>query len=180
MLGEKEIWLSGSGRHVKVGQLGALEARHTARMLGNVLGRGLKGTIKIAAGKELTEQEVDIIGAIGAVLENLDDETLDTLTNTFAKKTKVETDDGQWTPLTSVMDVVFGGGEGLGDWAEWLQACVEFSCAPFFKRLLGLKALVGSSTASPAAAPTPGPASPTTSTGSSTASARVRRIEASR
>lgn len=181
MLGEKEVWLGGSGRHVKIAQLPALEARHTARLLANALGRSMRGTVKIDPAKALGEQDVDFVGALGAVLEGLDDATLDTLTNTFAKRTKVETDDGKWSPLPSVIDVVFGGGEGLADWLEWLKACVEFSCGPFFQRLLGLSAL-GSFSGAPApdAVSAEGSKSPTESTGSSTASPRVRRIEVSR
>jgi hypothetical protein len=180
LLGEKEIWLSGSGRHCKIGQLNALEARHTARILANAIGRGLKGTVKVDPGKPLEEQEVDLVGALGTVLEDLDDKTLDTLTETFAKRTKIQSDDGKWTSLSGCIDLVFGGGEGLADWFEWLYASVEFSCGPFFARLSGLKTLVGSSKASPVAGPMEASGSPTESTGSSTASPRVRRIEASR
>ncbi len=189
MLGEKEIWLSGSGRHVKIGQLGALEARHTARLLANAIGRGLRGAAKPGAGtdaksrattaKDLLEQDVDVLGALGTMLEELDDATLDALTNTFTKKTKVETDDGKWTPLSSVVDVVFGGGEGLADWFEWLSAAVEFSCGPFFGRLLGLKERVASLKSAPSVVPE-SPPSPTESTGSFTGSPRVKRIEVSR
>ena len=180
MLGEKEIWLSGSGRHCKIGQLNALEARHTARMLANTIGRGLKGTVKIDPTKSMGDQEVDLVGALGKVLEDIDDKTLDTLTDTFAKRTKIQSDDGKWTSLSGCIDLVFGGGDGLADWFEWLYAAVEFSCGPFFARLSGLKTLVGSSKASPEAAPAQASTSPTESTGSSTASPRVRRIEASR
>jgi hypothetical protein len=178
MLGEKEIWLSGSGRHVKIGQLSALEARHTACTIVNVLGKSMQGTIKVDPTKGMLEQDVDLVGILGSVLERLDEKTVDALTTTFAKRTKVETDDGKWTPLQSVIDVVFGGGEGLADWFEWLRACIEFSCGPFFLRLPGLTKPVSSFVA-------PAPAeeaskSPTESTGSSTASPRVRRIEVSR
>lgn len=178
MLGEKEIWLRGGSRHVKIGQLSALEARHTAVTIANVLGRSLKGTIKIDPQKGMLEQDVDLVGILGSVLEGLDKETVDALTATFAKRTKVETDDGKWTPLTSVMDLVFGGGEGLADWAEWLRHCVEFSCGPFLQRLLAQGAL-GSSSAARAPAEE-APRSPTESTGSSTAFPQVRRIEVSR
>lgn len=179
MLGEKEIWLSGSGRHCKIAQLSAIEARHTARILANALGRSLRQSVKIDPTKPLAEQEIDVIGALGGVLEGLDDATLDTLTNTFAKRTKVSTDDGKWTPLSSVIDLVFGGGDGLADWAEWLKECVLYSCGPFFRRLPALSALGSFSGTSQDAAEAES-TSPTASTGSSTASPRVRRIEVSR
>jgi hypothetical protein len=180
LLGEKEIWLSGSGRHCKIGQLNALEARHTARILANVIGRGLKGAVKVDPGKPLEEQDVDLIGALGKVLEDIDDKTLDTLTDTFAKRTKIQSDDGKWTSLSGCIDLVFGGGEGLADWFEWLYAAVEYSCGPFFARQGGLKTLVASSRVSPEPVPAQASASPTESTGSSTGSPRVRRIEVSR
>lgn len=178
MLGEKEIWLSGSGRHVKIGQLGALEARHVACTIANVLGKSLRGTLKIDPSKPMLEQDIDFVGALGAVLEQLDEKTVDALTATFSKHTKVQTDDGKWTPLGSVVDLVFGGGEGLADWFEWLRAAIEFSCGPFSKRLLGLSAHARSFV--PPASAEEAPRSPTESTGSSTAFPQVRRIEASR
>ena len=180
MLGEKEIWLSGSGRHVKIAQLSALEARHTAVLLANVVGRSLHGTSKIDPTKGIAEQEIDVLGAIGTMLEALDKNLVDTLTATFAKRSKVETDDGKWQPLTSVIDLVFGGGEGLADWAEWLRACVEFSCGPFLSRLLAQSGLGSFSVASAGTEAAEESRSPTESTGSSTASPRVRRIEVSR
>lgn len=182
MLGEKEIWLSGSGRHVKIGQLGAMDAREVAVMLTNIVGKAMQGTVKIDPTKGALDQDIDLVGALGAALERLDKERVNTLTNVFAKRTKVESDDGKWTPLASVVDVVFGGGEGLADWFEWLYACLEFSCGPFFGRLLGLKARVDSLRSTTGEAPVAAepPVSPTESTGSSTASPRVRRIEVSR
>lgn len=180
MLGEKEIWLTASRRHCKIGQLSALEARHTARILANALGRSLRGSVKIDPTKPLAEQEIDVLGALGGALEELDDATLDTLTNTFAKRTKVESDDGKWAPLSSVIDLVFGGGDGLADWAEWLKECVLYSCGPFFRRLPALSGLGSFSATSEAEPVAEESRSPTESTGSSTASPRVRRIEVSR
>ena len=131
MLGEKEIWLSGSGRHVKIGQLNALEAREVAVMLANIVGKAMQGTVKIDPAKGALDQDIDLVGALGAALERLDKDRVNTLTNMFAKRTKVETDDGKWTPLPSVMDVVFGGGEGLADWLEWLYAAWSSRVALF-------------------------------------------------
>lgn len=128
----QEFFLDWENRRCLVQEVGAKEARQVARRVANVIGGAIRETAKPGIGKE--DVEVAIITASGAVLERLDDQTIDWLTQTFMRQTLVETDPGteQFIPLAKVEVLVFGGGPGLARWYRWMRFCLEITCGDFF------------------------------------------------
>jgi hypothetical protein len=128
----REVPMEGlEGRRLRIQQLGAKEARSVARRLLNVVGTALREAGGNVAG------QVEII-AIGAILERIDDATVEYLTDTFEKVTSMEDTAGSegWMPVAKARDIVFGAGKGLARWYVWMRACIEFSCGDFFTGLL--------------------------------------------
>lgn len=157
----REYDIRWGGRRCTVNPLGAKQARYVARRLLNTVGEALR-----EAGASGGAANLDVV-ALGALFARLDDATLDWLTDTFSKVTRIEKEAGadEWTHPNAIADLVFGGGEGLNRWFGWLAFCVDMSCRDFFEGLLAeIKARQGlTKSASP---------SPSTSSrsGSSTAS----------
>jgi hypothetical protein len=129
---QHEFDLGWEGRRCLVTDLGAMQARQVARRVTNVIGTAVR-----EAGSASLDREAQIAGIIatGAVLERLDDATLEWLTQTFSKATLIERDPGteQWLAPKDVVDLAFGGGEGLARWLKWIAFCLEITCADFFR-----------------------------------------------
>jgi hypothetical protein len=151
----REFDMEWTGRRCRVNPLGAKQARHVARRLLNTAGAALKD-----AGMAGGEANSDIV-ALGAVMAKLDDETLDWLTDTFSKVTRIEKEPGSddWIAPNLIQDMVFGGGEGLRRWFRWLAFCVEMSCGDFFAGLLAEAARVRQAAAQKSPNPSPGTSS---------------------
>jgi hypothetical protein len=128
---EKPFDLQWDGRACIVKQLGSKAAMEVARRIMNIVGGALK-----EAGKAGDGSHEDIVAA-GAVLERIDDATLQFLTSVFCKVTSIETDAGSqiWMKPNEIPDLVFGGGPGLKRWMRWLRFCIEMSCGDFFAEL---------------------------------------------
>lgn len=127
----KDFDIDWEGRRCIVNELGAMPARQVARRITNVVGTAVR------EGASGIDKDVQVAGlmATGAILERLDDGTLDWLTQTFYKQTTVETEPGSETfiPMRDVSELVFGGGDGLARWMRWLSFCLEMTCADFFR-----------------------------------------------
>jgi hypothetical protein len=114
-------------------QLPAKQARQVARRLANAIGSGLR-----RAGSTATSVlEADVFAAAGGMLEELNDETLDFLHDTFAAVTFVEREAGteNWVSVREYNDLLFGGGPGLTRWFRWIRFGLEASCGDFFGEL---------------------------------------------
>jgi hypothetical protein len=169
----REFDLDWEGRRCIVHELGALQARQVARRMANVIGLAIKESVASAG----LDHDVLVAGgvAMGAVLERLDDATIEWLTQTFTKQTQVETEPGSdtWLSPKDVSELVFGGGDGLARWLRWMSFCLEMTCADFFrvafsevvrlqargKAVTGPSTSVGATTAaspSPSTSPNPG------------------------
>jgi len=128
MIEEREFELDWEGRRCVVQQLGSKAARSVARRLLNTIGAALH-----ELGQAGQTVNFDLLAA-GAVMERIDDETLDWLTDTFVRVTRIEREAGseEWLSPKDVSELAFGGGQGLERWRRWLFFCVEMSCGDFF------------------------------------------------
>src|SRR4051812_861120 len=99
--------LDWEGRRCIVKQLGAKPARAVARRLLNTAGPGIRGAGHVGG---VASVEAVTAVAIGAILERLDDETNDWLTDTFAKVTSIESAAGSdtWLKPHEVSELAFG------------------------------------------------------------------------
>jgi hypothetical protein len=131
MIEMREFDLEWEGRRCLVEQLGAMQARQVARRLINVVGTAIRESAVGAVDREIA---VAGIMASGAILERLDDATIEWLTQTFLKVTRIEREAGSedWLLPKDVQDLVFGGGPGLARWLRWMSFCLDMSCADFF------------------------------------------------
>ena len=128
-----EFDLGWDGRRCIVEDLGAQQARQVARRIANVVGTAVR------EGGNATNLSRDVqaagLVAMGSILEKLDDATIEWLTQTFAKVTRIEREPGSddWLPQKDVNEHVFGGGDGLARWLRWMTFCLEITCADFFR-----------------------------------------------
>lgn len=127
----RDFDIAWEGRRCIVNELGAAQARQVARRIANVIGTAVR------EGAGSVDKDVQVAGLIatGAILERLDDATIEWLTQTFAKATMIETEAGTetWIPSRDVSELAFGGGEGLARWIRWMTFCLEMTCADFFR-----------------------------------------------
>lgn len=148
--GEKEFDLKWDGRRCYVKPLTAKPSQTIALKIVNLVGSGLK-----EAGAAGDAQAADLI-TIGAVMERLDQPTIDLMTREFVRVTAVETVAGSqtWIKPDDVQDLVFAGGPGLARWMRWLAFCLEMSCGDFFEELRALSK-ARSAAKTPSASPSP-------------------------
>lgn len=136
--GPQPLDLEWDGRRFIFNELGAKEARQVARRVANIFGGALRDA---AAGRDMSKVEVEaaIIAAGGAVLERLDDATIEWLTSTFQRQTMIERDahTEDYVPLREVEALAFGGGTGLSRWYRWMRQCLELTCGDFFATAFG-------------------------------------------
>lgn len=132
-VGPQTLDLEWDGRRFIFTELGAKDARQVARRVANIIGGALR---EAAGGKDVSKSEVEsaIIAAGGAVLERLDDATIEWLTATFQRQTMIERDANgdDYVPLREVEALVFSGGTGLSRWYRWMRQCLELTCGDFF------------------------------------------------
>jgi hypothetical protein len=162
-----EFDLKWEGRRCVVTELASLPARQLARRLANIIGKAMRD-----ASKGVLDLDVQMIGmlGIGSMLEQLDDDTSNWLTNTFAAVTYVEREagGGDMVLLKDVQELVFRGSDGLARWARWLAFCIEASCGDFFVEAFAeAKKLLPQQTAKASTATATTPASASLSTSSS-------------
>jgi hypothetical protein len=161
----REFDLDWEGRRCIVHELGALQARQVARRIANVVGTAVR-----ESSKEGLDGDVVAAGgvAMGAILERLDDQTVEWLTQTFLKQTLVESEAGTeaWLSPKDVSELVFGGGDGLARWFRWMTFCLEMTCADFFAAAFSEFRRL----AAKAKGPTTGAPSPTSTNGSASRS----------
>jgi hypothetical protein len=168
----REFDLQWEGRRCIVQELGAAQARQVARRVANVFGAAVR-----EAGAAGVDRDVMVAAVMagGSVLERLDDQTLEWLTQTFIKVTQVETAPGSetWVTPREMPDFVFGGGEGLARWFRWLAFCLDMTCSDFFavafSEIRRLQTKAGVNLSGSSASPIPSPQngarpSPSTST----------------
>lgn len=134
MIEQHEFDLQWDGRRCLVSDIGAMQARQVARRVANVVGSAIR------EGADAVDKDVQIAGLIatGAVLEKLDDQTVEWLTQTFLKVTMIENEAGSetWINPKDVSNFAFGGGPGLARWLRWMSFCLEITCADFFRAAL--------------------------------------------
>jgi hypothetical protein len=172
----REFDLKWEGRACTVHELGALASQQVAVRMLNILGKGMREGM--SSGTLSSELEVLALIGVGAVLEQLTEDTAKWLTKTFAAVTLVEAEagGGEMLELKDVQELAFRGPEGLARWLRWLTFCVETSCGDFFaaafadlKRLKPVKAPTTTATAAP---------NPSTASGSPSTSQRSGSITA--
>lgn len=131
MIETHEFDLDWEGRRCRVRDLSSVQARQVVRRISNIVGKAVREGAQ--AGVDADLQVAGII-AMGAVLETLDDATVEWLTQTFGKVTEIETEAGsdEWVEPRHVSELVFGGGHGAARWLRWMSFCLEVSCADFF------------------------------------------------
>ncbi len=127
----REFDMEWEGRRCIVHELSARDARSVARRIGNILGAAIKDGA--AAG---IDKDVQIAGMMagGALLERLDEATVEWLTQTFVKATQIEREPGsdEWLSPKDVSEFVFGGSDGLARWLRWMAFCLDMTCSDFF------------------------------------------------
>lgn len=131
MIQQHEFDLDWEGRRCLVTDLGAQQARQVARRITNVVGTAVR---EAASAGGNTEVQVAGAMAMGAVLEKLDEPTVEFLTTTFMRVTLIEREPGteDWMNPKEISDLVFSGGQGLARWFRWLSFCLEITCSDFF------------------------------------------------
>ena len=127
----REFDIAWEGRRCIVHELGSMQARQVARRIANLVGTAVREGA--AAG---VDKDVQIAGMMagGAILERLDEQTVEWLTQTFIKVTQVEREAGadEWLSPKDVSELVFGGGDGLARWLRWMAFCLDMTCSDFF------------------------------------------------
>lgn len=162
----KEVDLDWEGRRCVVHELGAKDARGVARRISNIIGAGIRASATSEKVAELDLQVAAIVAG-GAVLEQLDDATVEWLTQTFMRQTLIEREAGteDFAPLKDVEALVFAGGAGLRRWWRWIRFCVEMTCGDFFAdAIVSLRRRVEMPAATTPAPTTMASTSPSTST----------------
>lgn len=128
-----EFDIGWDGRRCQVTELSSQPALQVGCRILNLVGSAIR---EGAGSANVGEMDALVAGmlAVGAVLERLDAQTLDWLTVTFMKETRIEAEPGtgNFIEIAAVRDLAFGGGAGLARWTRWLAFSIDLNCSDFF------------------------------------------------